>query len=338
MLLFSEARFSVSGVGRKRAKEICRGVDLKVLLIGATGYIGSVVGEWLLNARHDVVGLGRSTDACKKLRAQGFEPLLGDLETASSLVPHLAAFDAIIYAAYGYADPACAQRELDAGKSHLSDILKELHGSGKTFIFTSGSGVFPDTGDVIYTEETSFAPIDSPLNIARLNLELEVRAASRSGVRSIVLRPPTVYGRGGSFMVPRFLLEHARNHRQSIFIEGTEAKKWSVVHLEDLADLFLLALERAPSGSLYNTASESGLTVLSIAQAISRAADLGGTTTAVSLERGREIFGHWADWWSLNNQCSGEKAKQELGWKPHRRAILDDIENGSYALSAANVS
>lgn len=308
---------------------------MKILLIGATGYIGSVVGECLLKDGQSVVGLARSTDGCKKLHKQGIEPLFGSLDNPSSIKPHIEHCDAVIYAAYGYADPANAQKELSAGKSHLTDILKSMAKSGKPFIFTSGSGVFPDTGDKIYTEDMPFETIQLPLNIARLNIEKEVMAAAKNGIRSIVLRPPTVYGRAGSFMVPRFLLDHAVKSGQSILIEGTENKKWSAVHVEDLADLFLLALKKAKSGSLYNTASESGITTQSIAQSISKTAGLGGRVTALPLEQAREVFGHWADWWALNNQCSGEKARAELNWKPHRRSMLDDIENGSYSAALA---
>jgi nucleoside-diphosphate-sugar epimerase len=307
---------------------------VKILIIGATGYIGNVVAEKLVDQGHSVIGMARSKESAMNLSKQGIEPLLATLDEPKGFLPIVANVDAVIYAAYGYENSESAAKELASGKSHITDMLKTLYGSGKTFIFTSGSGVFPDTGDIVYIEETAFTPIDLPLNIARRNLELEVEEAAKHNVRSIVLRPPTAYGRGGSFIVPRYLLDHALKTGDSIYIKGTENNKWSAVHVDDLADLYVLALNYAKAGSVYNTGSESGITTLSIAEAISRAAGLGGKVKSLSMQQGRDLFGHWAEWWALNNQCSGEKAKVELGWKPHRISMLEDIEKGSYAQMA----
>jgi nucleoside-diphosphate-sugar epimerase len=304
---------------------------MKILLLGATGYIGNVLGEYLLRSGHEVTGIARTTGAANKLKKQGMDSFLGSFEEVETILKIAKSADTIINAAYGYARPQDAEIEIASGQSHLSPILKSIEGSGKRFIFISGSGVFPDSGDIVFSEETPFPPTNSPMVIARRNLEKEVLETAKSGgIHSIVLRPPTVYGRGGSFIVPRYLLDHALKTKESVYIQGCENKLWSAVDIDDLADLFLLALDKAPPGSLYNTGSQSGISTLQIAQAISRAAGLGGKTKAISLESALEIFGHWGEWWSINNQCTGEKAKQELGWKPHRPSMLEDIEKGSY--------
>jgi len=44
---------------------------MKVFLTGATGYIGSVVAEKLLQKGHQVVALARSEHSAKKLEALG---------------------------------------------------------------------------------------------------------------------------------------------------------------------------------------------------------------------------------------------------------------------------
>lgn len=255
---------------------------------------------------------------------------VGSLEEPDSLRDAIAEADAVIYSAYGYNDKADAEREIASGRSHLTWMLEAMANTGKKLILTSGTGVYPDTGDKIYTEEMPFPHADSPITIARRNLEQEVLNASATAVHSIVLRPPTVYGRAGSFLVPRLLLDHALSTRESIYIEGTVNNRWSAVHVDDLADLYILALKHAQPGTLFNTASESGVTTRQIAESISRAARLGGKITPVSLQRSRDLFQHWGEWWGINNQCSGEKAMSDLGWKPHRPRLLDDIERGSY--------
>jgi nucleoside-diphosphate-sugar epimerase len=52
---------------------------MKVLLTGASGYIGSVVAEKLVAASHQVVGLARSSHTATLLRERGLESRPGDL-------------------------------------------------------------------------------------------------------------------------------------------------------------------------------------------------------------------------------------------------------------------
>ncbi len=302
----------------------------KVLILGATGYIGSTVAERFTSYGHSVIGLARSSAAASKLEEQGIEPYLGTLDNPLSLLPALSGVEAVVHMADTCDSPEAAPKELYKGRSHLTDILDAMKGSNKLFVFTSSIGVLHGTGSLLYDEDMPLPPSDEPVTLVHRALEAEVLAAANKGVHSIVMRPPVVYGKGGSMLIPRGLLYHARKFGESVYIEGTETNLWSTVHIDDLADLFMLAMGSAPSGSLWHTASESGITTASIATAISRAAGLGGKTRAVSLEKAREIFGDWADFWALNNQSSGQKAMQLLNWQPHRPSMLYDIEFGSY--------
>jgi len=71
--------------------------------------------------------------------------------------------------------------------------------------------------------------------------------------------------------------------------------------------------------------------VRDIAAAASRAAGAGGRTMAWPLEQAREKLGAYADALVLDQQASGRRAKELLGWKPHRPDLLEDVERGSYA-------
>lgn len=304
---------------------------MKILLIGATGYIGNVVAERLMENGHQIVGTSRNPESASKLSRQGIDPITANFQNPESLLTSLKTVDAVVYAAYAYNSAGVAEQEIESGISHITPLLDALKNSKKKFILTSGTGVVPDSTNLIYTEETPLPPSKSAVTTARRNLEMEVIQAANDGIHSIVLRPPCVYGRGGSFIVPRFLLDHALAKKESVYVKGTENNKRSAVHIEDLADLFVLALQNAKPGSLYCTGAESNISTIAIAESISRCAQLGGTTKSISLDEAKAIFGHWGEWWSLNNQCSGEKARKELGWHPTRSSLLEEIEKGSYA-------
>jgi nucleoside-diphosphate-sugar epimerase len=305
---------------------------MRVFIIGATGYIGGVFAERLLSNGHQVVGTARTPEAAEKLRKAGVKPYEGTLDQASGLLPAVSEADAIIYAAYRYDNEKEAENEIKTRRTHISEILEVMTGLGKTFVLTSGTGVLGDTGDRIYEENTPLLPSSAPVTLARRALEQEVLSAAKKGVRSIVLRPPVVYGRGGSLLIPNQLLDYALRSGMSIYIEGTEENKWSTVHIDDLADLFMKAIDQAQPGSLWHTSSESGITTRSIAEAISRVAGLNGKTTSITAEEAKELFGRWASFWALNNQSSAQKAMDVLHWRPTRPSMLADIEHGSYAI------
>ena len=70
---------------------------------------------------------------------------------------------------------------------------------------------------------------------------------AKRGIRSVVIRPAIVYGRGGG--IPAGFVESARKEGAARYV-GTGKNRWPLVHVDDLADLYLLALEKAPPGTL----------------------------------------------------------------------------------------
>jgi nucleoside-diphosphate-sugar epimerase len=103
--------------------------------------------------------------------------------------------------------------------------------------------------------------------------------------------------------------------------------------VDDLADLYLLALENAPPGTLLLGVSGKAHPVRDVAAAASRSAGANGKVKAWPLEDARKKLGSQADALVLDQQASGKRAQQLLGWQPHRPDVLEDIERGSYALA-----
>jgi uncharacterized protein YbjT (DUF2867 family) len=58
---------------------------MKVLVTGATGYLGAVAAEALAMRGHEVLGLARSARSASALRVRDIEPVMGDFGDPVSL-------------------------------------------------------------------------------------------------------------------------------------------------------------------------------------------------------------------------------------------------------------
>ena len=295
---------------------------MRVFVTGATGYIGTAVGERLRAAGHEVDGLARTDAAGQKLLRAGVHPVRGDFGDLARLAAAARSADGVISLGTTY-DPAVDGPAVDA-------MLDALAGSGRPFIYTSGIWSHGDTGGRVVDETTPARPAE--LVAWRVAVEDRVLAAAERNVRSIVIRPAIVYGRDGG--IPAGFAESARKEGAARFV-GTGENRWPFVHVDDLADLYLAALERAPAGTLLLATAGRSVSVREVAESASRGAGAGGRTTATPLAEARRTMGSYADALVLDQQASGRRAEELLGWRPHRPGVLEEMEHGSYASAGA---
>ena len=113
---------------------------MKILVTGATGFIGAAVARKLSQQGHEVLALSRSAAAAAKLRAAGLTPIAGDFSVPASLAAPAAQVDAVIsIASIGQVEgtPESFTKDRDA----VAVMTKTLGDSGKPLIFTSGSAI-----------------------------------------------------------------------------------------------------------------------------------------------------------------------------------------------------
>jgi nucleoside-diphosphate-sugar epimerase len=300
---------------------------MKVFLTGATGYIGSVIAEKLLQAGHQVVGLARSEAAAQTLKRQGIEPYYGDLNNPEILTAAARAVEGVIHTAFDMSTGDFLAANAAEAKA-VEALIAGLAGSDKPLILTSGTGVLGNTGQLIYAEDTPIAPAQSPaVQALQLRLRIEQTVLQAAGVRGVVLRPPNVYGRGDGRVVFWMLRAAAQKLGAVPYAVGAGHNLWSFVHVDDLAELFVLALEKAPGGELFHAGAQSGLRTQDLAAAVSRGMGLGGKTIELDKPALAEAFGFpaMADYWSSNSQSSSEKARRMLGWEPKHLDLLEEV-------------
>jgi nucleoside-diphosphate-sugar epimerase len=308
---------------------------MNVFVLGATGFIGSVVAETLQHAGHRVVGLARSAASAAALEARGIQPVRGSLESSEVLTEAARAADAVVQAAFmqeGHDFVASVAVERTA----IRVLRRALDGTGKALLVTSGTAVLGDTGARVFDEDTPIVLPESNTSqgardvVARAlgeRLVMEKEVLGAGGVRGIVLRPPNVYGRSDGQSVLAMLRRAGRALGAVPYARGTADHRWSFVHVDDLAQLYLLALEGARGGELFHAGAESGLRTRAIAEATSHQLGLGGRTVELELPALGEALGAppMAHYWASNSQSSSEKARRVLGWRPEHVRMLEEL-------------
>jgi nucleoside-diphosphate-sugar epimerase len=298
-LLFSGCSFN----GQASTEETI----MRVLVLGGTGSIGSAVVRELVARGHVVFGLARSGISAAKLGEWGATSIAGDIASPSSWTMGLPPLDAIIHAASDF------NIEMGAIDQHLLDVmLAALASQPKRprFIYSGGCWLFGSTGDAVATEETAFNPLPA---FAWMLPHLQ-RVLSAPEVEGIVIHPAMVYTpQGGVFQ--RFARDS--REREAIRVVGSEAVRWPLVHSEDLAILYALALERAPAGSSYIGAAVEGLAVGMVARAFAkRLGTRRPEPEIVSADSVAAELGEWARGYALDQRLSSTRASYELGWQP----------------------
>ncbi|HSC04915.1 MAG TPA: NAD-dependent epimerase/dehydratase family protein [Solirubrobacteraceae bacterium] len=298
---------------------------MKVFVTGPTGQLGGAVADVLKREGHHVVGLARDEDAVATLASRAIEPVLGDLADTHLLAEQAARADGVIHVAVTGDEH---QAEVDVAAT--TSMLDALAGSGSPYVHTSGGWVLGNTGAGPADED---APIAVAEAIAwRPPLERTVRAAADRDVRSVVIRPAIMFGHGRG--LPAMYVGWARERGVGRCV-GDGENRWTFVHVEDLAELYCLALERAPAGTLLNGSSGETLAQSELARAADRAAGGEGNFEPWPLTEARETLGVLADALALDQNISGERARHTLGWSPTRFGVAEEVQHGSYRLALA---
>ena len=281
---------------------------MDIFVTGATGFIGGSVAAALVREGHRVRGLVRNQNKAASCEAHGITPVMGTLADHDLLAAEAGKAQAVINAASS------------DDRGAVDALVAALSGSGKTLIHTSGSSIVADqamggASEAIFDEDN--LPPPEPDKVARVALDRAVLQAP--GVRSIVLCNSLIYGdalgpQSQSVQLPR-LVDLARETGKASFI-GKGLNRWSTVHIADVAKLYSLALERAPSGTFAFV--ESGESAFrDMAQAIADALGLGEAQPMTSAEAearwGREV----AIFALGSNSRVRSRRARELGWMPN---------------------
>jgi nucleoside-diphosphate-sugar epimerase len=211
------------------------------LLTGATGFIGLAVAE-RLRARGDAVrALARPTSRVEELQALGVELARGDVGDPRALEGAVEECEAVVHLAglTRALGPEDYRRVNVTGTRNVAAACLSARPRPVLVLVSSLAAAGPSEPGRPRREEEPPAPV-SAYGRSKLDGEHEVRALA-GRLEATVVRPPIVYGpRDREVLPPLF-----RMARLGVAVKaGFSEKRFSVVHVEDLAEGILAAAGR----------------------------------------------------------------------------------------------
>ncbi|MDE2597738.1 MAG: NAD-dependent epimerase/dehydratase family protein [Sphingomonadales bacterium] len=280
---------------------------MRILLFGATGYIGGQAARLLAAKGHAVTVVVRREASAAAFRADGMEALVGDARNMAFTPEFFAPYDGVLWA---------AQLMLEEEEAFCAAALRALAKSGKAFIFTSGTSLVSQPTNGEWSEDT-FSEYDDFLprrQVApRRAIETMVRVAAHYGVRAMVVRPPLIWGHGGCRIIED--LYHSARKTGAVCYVGSGLNLYTHVHVDDLSELYALALEKGVAGALYHLASGE-VAFRTMAETIARHLSVG--TRSLTIAEAAEVWDPFMGpiVFSGCSRTRAPRSRLELGWRP----------------------
>jgi len=212
---------------------------MKVLIFGATGFIGNDAALALIRAGHEVIGTTRSAESARKLEAAEITPKVCDPLDPSQYADLIGQVDVVI-------DTVGGDTLYKVGHTILDTCISESakarpHGPPLAYIYCSGTWVHGDDKTEIISD---MSPITRPMPLTAWRLEIESKAlkAISKSFTANVIRPSLLYGGSGS-LIGATLFQGAKEGKITWY--GDEDTRCATIHKEDLGEAFRLCAEKA---------------------------------------------------------------------------------------------
>jgi nucleoside-diphosphate-sugar epimerase len=296
---------------------------MRVLVTGATGFIGSYLVPELIGAGHQVIGLTRSKAGAEALTHAGAEPLHGDLSDLDGLRVAAEAAEGIIHTAFNH-DFSELKQHSETDRRVIEVLGEALLGTDRPLVVASGTGLV----DRVKTHgpATELDDASSSTDVPRAATEEAAGALAARGGRVMLLRLSQTHDTRHQGRIA----EHIRLARRKGWVAyvGDGGNRLSAVHVTDAVQLFRLALERGQAGARYHAIDEEGVAMCDIAEVIGAGLKL--PVRSITPGETADYFGAIASLASLDLAASSALTRQALDWRPRGPDLLTDLRSLDY--------
>jgi len=303
---------------------------LRVLITGATGFVGAALARALVRQGAEVHALSRPTADRNRLQDVPIKWHEGDITDSKSLNGAFASTEYLIHAAgklgqAGISEDDYRRIHVDGTRNVLAAALA---GGTKRVLHISSPGVLgPIAGDPAQ-EDAPFSP-SNPYERTKAAAELVTQEFAQRGLAIVVARPEFIYGPGDLHVLKLF---QAIYRRRFFYIDGG-LHYCHPTFIEDAVRGMLLCLTRGEPGQVYHVAGPRPVTFRELGETIATALRVRrpslslpswlASTGAVGLEGLARAVGQTPPltrtsvaFFSQNRRFSFEKAHRELGYAP----------------------
>ncbi len=320
---------------------------MKVLVTGATGFVGSAVVRRLLARGHPVRALVRPSSDLRNLEGLEVELARGDLLDGASLRSALRGCRALFHVAADYRLWAPDPNVLYAANVEGTRKLMEaaLEQGVERIVYTSSVATLGLNRDGAPADETTPVSLDDMIGHYKrskyLAEEVVRELVAARGLPAVIVNPSTPVGPRDIKPTPtgRMVRDAALGRMPAYVDTGL-----NIVHVDDVAEGHCLALERGATGQRYILGGEN----LSLREILAIIAGLTGRRPPrVRLPHGLVLpLGYAAQGWARlrggpeprltadgvrmarkKMYFSSDKARRELGYlpRPAREALADAV-------------
>lgn len=284
---------------------------MRIFITGATGYIGKAVAKAFRFRGHEVYGLIRSHSE-PLLEVNEVIPIHGSIDQILSFDFLLNKMDAFIHCAFERSPEGIIK---DA--SLIDQIMTLSHPF--TFIYTSGVWIYGSSDSIL--DENS--PCNPPNFVKWRGVhESKVLDNPSSNIKKMVFRPGCVFGGSGGLTDIFFKQLHAPEFE----IIGSGQNHWPMIHVDDLAQAYVKAVESPLDREILNVCDESQFTVKHMAEACIQLGKGQQKMRFLSEDESFQKFGVLTEGLLLDQRVSSQKIRKALQWKPVHKNFLADLE------------
>lgn len=226
---------------------------MRVLVLGATGFIGGQIARALVERGHAVRALRRAASSTLAIDGLPVEVVWGDLRDRDSLLTAMRGVEAVFHVAGYYPpDSLAPRRSLRHAVAGMRAVLDAARAAGvRRVVYTSSLSTIgpPPAGRALADERDAYLPgsVHAAYFEAKWGMEAEAYRAVAAGQDVVIICPTAVFGPGDVKPTSGIALIALARGLMPAYIDG----KINVVDGRDLAQAQVVALERGRSGERY---------------------------------------------------------------------------------------